>query len=532
LNVHIQIRPLPGSSLADRYLSGDSEILPFFSGDPYRLESYRRRWAELGERQTRKQREIAAAALHPTSQRARERLARFVDEGGAVVTTGQQAGLFTGPLYTVYKALTAVRLADRLEQALGVVVLPVFWTASEDHDWAEVDHTHIIDRHNRLRRVSVPTTDARPLPMSERTFGSEIETAVDDLAHLISGQEHGRIILQLVRDAYQPGRSVAMAFRRLIAEILAPFDVLITDAADPALKEASLPVLRHEVFSSARHEEILRGTADCIAMLDEPVQVPILASASNVFLRTAHGRERLLRSPRGWLARDSGARFAMNELEHILSTEPGRFSPNVLLRPVVESTVFPVLAYVAGPGEISYFAQLRGLFEAHGTSMPLVYPRTSVVLLEPAVQECFEQTGLTIADLGMPRHVLLRRHSRGSMPEPIGSALAELRADVVAGFDHLAKLSAEIDPALRNVLGARRNRVLSTVREAETKILRSLSRNHQPWQQHLDALFTHLKPLGSEQERVVNVLPYLATHGMALLDTVVHAIPINLEERG
>jgi bacillithiol synthase len=532
LNVDIQIRPLPGSSLVGRYLSGDSEVLPFFSGDPFRLESYRRRWAEVGEQQTRKQRETAAAALHPTSERARQRLARFVDQGGAVVTTGQQAGLFTGPLFTLYKALTAVRLADRLERTLGVAVLPVFWTASEDHDWAEVDHTYIIDRQNSLQRISVSSTEARPLPMSERTFGSEIETTVGDLAHHLAEQEHGRLVAQLVRDTYQPGRSVAAAFRRLIAELLAPFDVLITDAADPALKEASLPVLSHEVLSSARHEGILRDTADRLAKLDAPVQVPILDSASNVFLRTAHGRERLLRSPRGWLARDSGARLTMDELEHILSAEPSRFSPNVLLRPIVESTVFPVLAYVAGPGEISYFAQLRGLFEAHGTSMPLVYPRASVVLFEPEVQKYLDQTGLTVADLGTPRHVLLRRHSRGSMPEPIGSALAELRADVVTRFDHLANLSAEIDPTLRSVLGARRNRALLIVREAETKILRSLSRSHQLWQQHLDALLTHLKPLGSEQERVVNVLPYLATHGMALLDAVAQAIPINTEARG
>ena len=159
----------------DDYRAGRPEAARFFDGHPGDLRAFRAKLAEVGRRFGRAERETAAAAVRPTSPGAAARLARFVEEGGAMVTTGQQAGLFTGPLYTIHKILTAIRLAEALEERLGIVVLPVFWAASEDHDFAEASHAYLVDGAGKLRRLAVSATDARPVPMSEMRLGEDVE---------------------------------------------------------------------------------------------------------------------------------------------------------------------------------------------------------------------------------------------------------------------------------------------------------------------------------------------------------------------
>jgi len=531
LNIDIQVRPLGGPALVQQYLAGAPEAAAFFRGDPFDPSAYRSRQEEVLATFARNRREKAAAALRPTSPAAHARLARFVEQGGAVVTTGQQAGLFGGPLFTVLKALTAVRLAETLEATLGIVVLPVFWIASEDHDWAEVNHAYLVDRGSKLHRVEARSEDPNPLPMHVRTFDESLESTLSDLEQVLSGYRYSRDVVRSIRTHYRPDSTVAAAFGSLVTELLAPFDVLTVDAADPALKQASEPVLRRALTDAAAHEAGLQTTAEQLATEGFGVQVPVLPSAANLFLQTAHGRERLYRDGRGgWLTHESGERHTLTELEERLVAEPGVFSPNVLLRPVVESHVFPVLAYVAGPGEMAYFGQLRSLFEAQGVGMPLVYPRASMVLQEPRVTDALARLGLSEADLHRPRHELIRRRSREAMPARVVEGLRELRQSVVDRFDDVADEAAAIDPMLASAIGARRNRALLEVADAEQKILRAVTRKEEEWARRLDGVAAHLLPLGQPQERVLNALPFLAEHGASLLQEIAARIPTPLRE--
>jgi bacillithiol synthase len=530
MTVEIRVRPLAGPQLVRRYLEGDHDTLSYFAGDPRRLSSFRSQLSRVEARFGTAERQRAAAALRPTSAAAADRLRRFVDEGGAVVVTGQQTGLFTGPLYTVYKALTAVRLAAALERALGTVVLPVFWVASEDHDWAEVNHAYGVDGADRLRRIALDTADPRPLPMHERPLGQGLDNALEDLRDIVGATPFSDTLLRSVRACYGPGRTVASAFRELIAELLSPWDVLTTDAAEPALKEASRNVLAAELTNSDAFEARLRETAERLARAGVSPQVPILPSAPNLFVRTDHGRERLFRAGDGWMTRESGARFTSAELMEIADAEPVRISPNVLLRPVVESSVFPVLAYVGGPGEIAYFAQLREYFDAHGVTMPLVYPRSSMLLLEPAARKLLAELGTDSETLKDDPAVLLRRRSRSLVPEPVRDGLAALRSTLVERFDALAADAAAVDPTLRGMVATRRNRALLGVADAENRIVRAIGRGEGEWRARLDAARAHLAPLGQEQERVANILPILARHGPGVLEQIVAAIEVEWQD--
>src|SRR5690606_279826 len=176
------------------YVNGRAPAVDFYGGDPYALESYRLKAEAVEGRFDREARARAARALTPTSPAARERLERFVEEGGAMVTTGQQAGFLTGPLYTVFKAVSAVVLARHLEEALGCIVLPVFWIASDDHDWAEVNHAYLLDARNRLVRLGLPGDDGASLPMSAHRLDGDLETICDYASEVIAANGNNRAL--------------------------------------------------------------------------------------------------------------------------------------------------------------------------------------------------------------------------------------------------------------------------------------------------------------------------------------------------
>ena len=500
------------------YLAGTPEAAHFFSGHPADLQSIRAKLEEVTRRFGRAEREAAAAAVRPTSASARERLARFVEQGGAMVTTGQQTGLFTGPLYTIHKILTAIRLAEALERELGIIVLPVFWCASEDHDFAEANHTFAVDGAGKLRRFSVGQTDPRPVPMSEMRLGTDIESVVDEYGELVAQQRGTGVDLTRFSGPYRTGETVAGAFRGMVEGLFADFDLLVTDAADPALKQVSVPVLRAAVADAAGHERLLQQRTEALEVAGYAPQVTLVPDAANVFYHGPAGRERLVRAGRGWAAPDARIRVTPEEVEARIAAEPGSFSPNVLLRPVVESAVFPTLAYVGGHAEVAYFAQIEPLFGAMGILPPVAYPRFSARLVPDEVAEAAAELGVTDAELALPEHELIALVARRRLAPEVGERLRALRGSIVEGFGAVMDAADGIDPNLQLAIGARRDRALLAAADAERKILAHAKRSDRGITELLPLVRNTLMPFGAPQERSLNLLPFLAMRPTLLRD--------------
>lgn len=524
--VRVEVEPPRGSRLVEDYLAGRPEIAPFYEGHPHRLESYRAKLEEVRGRFGREARERAAAALTPTTAGARERLRRFVEEGGAMVTTGQQAGLFGGPLYTVHKILTAVRLAEALERALGVPVLPVFWIASEDHDFAEVDHAYAVDGAGALRRVRVGAREAAPHPMSATTLDESATGAREEFLAL-AGTGEGSAGPAL--SGYRPGATVADAFQATVLSLFAEQELFVTRADDPHLKAASLPVLLREARSAAEHERRVAEQSARLAGAGYPPQVALAEGATHLFFHDPRtGRERLQRDGEGFVAPAAGRRFTAAELERELREHPGRFSPNVLLRPVVESAVFPTLAYVGGPAETAYFAQIHPLFAAFGMRMPVVFPRFSATLVPAEAERALSEIGLSRGDLALPEHELLERLARARVPAEVAERLAALRAALVEGFGAVMDAAGSA-PDLELALGARRNAALLEVARAERKVVRHFKRSSPETARALRLARSHLRPLGAPQERVLTVFQYLHRRP-GLLREIAEGMQVRLQE--
>jgi bacillithiol biosynthesis cysteine-adding enzyme BshC len=519
------------SRLVRDYLAGAPALASFFSGHPRDADAFRRKAAEVDRRLDAAARGRVAAAFRPLSENAVRKLARILAGDGYMVTTGQQTGLFTGPLYTVHKALSAMRLAAELETLLDRPVLALFWCAADDHDWAEVNHVSVLDGQRYVQRIGLPDDpDAPAMAMSHRPIPASIGVALDELSAALPRSPWGDACLQRLRAAYRPGRSMAEAFEDALAAVLEGMDVALVSSAHPLVKRHSLPVVRRALVDWAAQERAVAGQTARLEAAGYPAQVAVAEGASNVFLQTEAGRDRLVRDGDAWMLRRARRRFAESELLERLEREPGNFSPNVLLRPVVESSLFPTVAYVGGPAETSYFAQIGCLFLAHGILPPLASPRHSVTLVDPKAAALLERNGLDPRSVRLPFAELVARVVKEELPVEVGAALERLRERVGASFDELAAAASALDPTLAGPLRGARHRALARAADLEKKILHHARLRQASRFEQVRRAAAALYP-AAPQERVLNVFPYLAEYGPRLLEAVLRGMAVELNGR-
>jgi len=520
LKLDIEVGRVTGGALVADYVAGAPAARAFYAGwwgDP---DAYRAKALEVDGRFGRAERERAALAMvAPTG--AEERLSDWVERGGYLVTTGQQPVLFTGPLYTVYKALTAVRLASALEDHLDAPVLPLFWVASEDHDWEESNHTGVIDVENELRRVEVAApAEELGRPLHRIHPGGELERARAELLAHLPTSDFSPPLAALLERAYRPGHTLPEAFARTLLGLLQPFGLFLVDAAHPVVKEASLAVLERELDHAEEHERVLTERARQLEAAGYHVQVPVLAGGVNLFVEGPAGRERLYRDDGSFHLRHSGARLTREELGRRLREEPGTVSPNVLLRPVVESHVFPTLSLVGGPAESAYLGQLQPYFEAHAIRPPVIHPRFGATVIEGKVGKVLEKFALAPEELRRPFHEVAAAVAESELPGGVRRALGEIRGALAKGTSSLIEAARAVDPTLKGPIEHARGAALDALADAERKILQAVKRENEVALGQLEKARLHLFPEGKPQERVLSPFYYLFRYGPAFLTAV------------
>jgi bacillithiol synthase len=518
--VEILTRPLSGSPIVDGYLSGSPGAGRFFpSGFPGDPEAYRSRARQVEARFSRDARLRLAGALRGGGEERHERLRRFVEEGGFAVTTGQQPGLFGGPLFALYKALTAAALARRLEELLGRPVLPVFWVAAEDHDWEEVRRIHLLDPDNELEAVEVPVPAGREeAPLHRVVLGPEVIRARDRFLSLLPDSDFAPRWRTLLEGSYRQGETLPGAFARLLEGLLAPAGVFILSPETETLQEASLPLLLAEAEGAAEVQATLARRGEELEAGGFALQVPLLPGGMNLFFEGPRGRDRLFLDGDGFRLRRAGEVLSLKELRSRAQADPALLSPNVLLRPVVESSLVPTLSYVAGPGEMAYFAQTGPVFQAHGMEPPVIHPRLSAVLLEGKVGKVLKKFGLEVEAVARPHHEVAAALLRDEIPEAVRSALGEFRGNVARSAQQLSQAVAEVDPTLGGPVDHLRNQSFALLGDVEKKVVQALKRENEVALAQLEKIRLHLFPTGRPQERVLSPFYYLFRYGPGLLD--------------
>lgn len=494
-DVRIVTESLGGSPLS-RLLQGGAAPEGWMPRAPRTAEEWSvRARARMEERDW----SAALAALAPAfdaSGAAAERLERVRREGGVVVTTGQQPGLFGGPIYTWSKAMGALALADEIERATGIATVAVFWAATDDADFAESSTTMVA----RVGGVDVLRDDMAPpvgTPMALAPLG-DVTMLLTGLLHSAGSAADPRPLDALSRAYARTTTTVGGAYLALLRELLAPLGVPVLDASHAAVRAASLPVLHDALRGASRVEAALAArTAQLVAAGHSP-QVELVAGLSLVFERVGEIK----------------ARVALSDAEARSRAESSTFTPNVLLRPIVERAILPTVAYLGGPGEMTYFAQVSAAAEALGLVPPLALPRWSCTLIEPDVDRLLAQFGVEVAALTDP-HALEGAVAHGFMHAGSAAALAAARRAIAAlpeGVGAEAEalgLSAAVQGAMQS-LQHRMDRL-------ERRLVAGIKRREHDQLRDVATLRAALYPRGTRQERALNLLPFLARHGLALL---------------
>jgi bacillithiol synthase len=423
---------------------------------------------------------------------AAQRLARVRREGGVVVTTGQQPGLFGGPIYTWTKALGALALADALERATGIATAAIFWAATDDADFVEASST-VIARTGGADRLEHQQAPEAGTPMSLAPLG-DLRSQLTLLGTACGSGVDPRPLEATQRAYGDPRHTIGGAYVDLLRSLLAPLGVPVLDASHPAVAAAGGPVLREALASAAFVERALeRRTAELRDAGFEP-QVEDMPGLTLVFGRDGTRKRRLAQDER--------------------VAESTVLTPNVLLRPILERAILPTVAYWAGPGELAYFAQASAAASAMGHEPPLAVPRWSCTLLEPHVLAVLERLGLQPDDLRHP-HAAERRLAREAMDSRTAAGLAAMRADVASLTERLGTepRALGLDAVVQGAVVSLQHRI----DRLERRLLAGVARRETDRMRDLGTARGALYPFGGRQERTLNLIPILARHGTELL---------------
>ena len=445
-----------------------------------------------------KPRRIAAdvlAAVLPGP--GRDRLAR-----GEVlaVTTGQQPGLFTGPLYTIHKALSAIALARRIETERGVPVVPVFWVAGDDHDFAEANHAAVLGKDGEVVNIVLRERahEAPQLPLFREQLAGDIEAALAAFDAALPDSECKPEVRQWLETSYRPNTNLADAGADALHRLLGARGegLAIFRAHDRAAKRAAAPWL--------------------LRALDETLDDGL----TPVLVEGRLGRDRLRHEGSDFVTRRSAERFSRAQLEQMAAETPELLSPNVLLRPVIEAALFPTLAYVGGPGEMDYLQDTAPLFSKLGVAPQARVPRWSGLIIEARVDKVLSKHGLTPADFNGQPGALEARFAQADLPPDLAATLQQLRQDLEARYARISGEVQQLDPTLERTVQSARNAALAGTHEIEKKLVASLKRSQGTVLGQLARVRAALAPGGKPQERVLTVASFLARYGGALLDDI------------
>jgi len=511
----------PPSRLFRDYVAGASSVRPFYEGARWDLEavaaaaqatsSFDRPRAALAEALVRQQEGLGA-------ERAAAQARRLGQPETAALVTGQQAVLFGGPLYVLYKAVAAVKVARLLAERSGRPVVPVFWVASDDHDFAEVRSVSVLDEAGQIVNIRyAPEHEPVGEPAARIVLDSTITGLVEELGRALPAGLNRDGLLGRLAGCYRPGATLSGAFARFLSSLLP--ELVVLDPSDPALKALMLPVMSRELQESSPTSRLADQRGRELLAAGYHQQVPVRPGFLNLFVYAEGQRRALAFDDSRIEVRGTGRRLHVEEALRLLQAQPADWSPGVLLRPLAQDLMLPTAAYVGGPAEVAYHAQIAPSYAHFGIPRPAVMPRPSLTVVEPAQARALETEGLTLPDLQEDPQTILGRWVKESHPE-IEAAFTRVREAVEGEMAAVEAALGALDPTLRGAADSARGRILHQVEGLQEKAMRALKKRDQVRADRLRRTRDALLPGGSFQERGLGLVSVLARHGDAIVGLI------------
>lgn len=516
---------LPKSNqLVRDYLAGEKNALQFFDYDYRELETYLLRMRELKEqifpREALVEHLLTFNRKYTSHPNVFKNIEKLRLDNSAVVITGQQAGFLTGPLYTIYKAVSTVMLAKQLEEKLNIPVAPVFWVAGEDHDFQEVNHVWVFndklekeiyrDLHNEGKSISTIAIDKERMEQwLERVFYAFGET------------NHSKNVLDFVRKKLEVSHTVSDFFIQIMSSFFEKYGLIFVDSANEELRNIEAAFFHELVKHNEQLRNRLHEQSEVIARSGYQLGVDTERECVHLFYHDEEKRRLLYKEKGLFQSKDKEIALTEEELVKTCLQSPEKLSNNVVTRPLMQEYLFPTLAFVAGPGEIMYWAQLKNCFHLFNKKMPPIIPRMHVTIVERNVHKLIRKFNLSLDEIlssGVSKYrEAWFKQQKGDNARQV---MAEVKEMVDLAHAKLRKFAWETDHNLGQISEKNRQLIFQQLDYMEKRIEKFYEARYSNELFAFNEIEAHIFPNGNLQERVWNIFYYVNQYGIAFIDSL------------
>ncbi|MBT2687928.1 bacillithiol biosynthesis cysteine-adding enzyme BshC [Bacillus sp. ISL-47] len=519
---------LPATNrFATDYTAQTEELMQFFH---YRFNSssdYKARLGELKDRSFMRNElsEYIGKFMDrfPASAAVHESLAKLKQENSAVIIGGQQAGILTGPLYTIHKIISIISLAEQKEKELGVPVVPVFWIAGEDHDYQEVNHVYV-EKTNKMEKVIYPEKVFEKSMVSNICLDrNKCKSWVEAIIESFGETQYTKSLLKTLRDTINQSESFVDFFAGIIMHLFKDTGLLLVDSGDRDLRMLERDILTKQIESFGEITKRVKDQQDQLKRSGFPNTIEIGENAANLFYYDEKHKERILleynQEKKVFYGKECFHEFTMDQLMEIAEKYPERLSNNVVTRPITQEWLFPTLAFIAGPGEIAYWAELKKAFECFGMKMPPIMPRLNMTILERSVESDMKELNLDLQEVltsgtEAKKKDYLELIKNESIEEQFRLTKEQLKQNYIL----IEELTGKEANALLPMLKKNEELLLKQMDFMESKIQQTIQKKHDVIISKYEKVENALRPGGSPQERVWNGLYYINKYGTSFVN--------------
>jgi len=456
---------------------------------------------------------------YQASPKTFEMIEKLRDPKAVCVFSGQQAGLLGGPMLTLVKAVAVVKAAEQYSRDLQRPVIPIFWIAGDDHDFEEANHTFVLDRHGALVRLAYQHPPGMELPMSEAKFddGEELARVKDRLRETLGETDFTPELYDLIDRAYTEADTFVTAFGKLMAGLTRDLGLTLFCPGDVDIKRHAIPLFKTIVEKQDALHRIILDRNQQIEKSGYHIQVEKKDNACHLFCNDG-GRKPIMRDGDSFVVCDH--RFSREELLRQIEKQPERFSPDVMIRPVLQSYLFPTIAQKGGPAEIAYLAQINPIFELFGVPVPHYKARPTITLMEKRFEKLMRKEEISFEELTGDIEQVVNKVLAKSFPSDLEELFGHLRRHVLCHFEDISRGSLEFDPSLKKFAEQTSGKIDFMLKAFEGKVFSSHKKKQQETRDRIYRLWQAIYPNHGMQERTLNISYFISKYGFEVVSLI------------
>lgn len=514
---------LPATNrFATDYLAGSPEIQEFFHYQFQKESDYKERVLELQNRKFMRKELVSCIEEFmkpfPTSKEVEKSLSKLADDRSVVVIGGQQAGILTGPLYSIHKVISIISMAKQKEAQLNIPVVPVFWIAGEDHDFQEVNHIYM-EKDGEIQKNTYPEKVIEKKMVSDIELNQELCSKwVEDIIEELGETDHTNELLQFMEESIRKSHTFVDFFAQIIMRLFKNEGLLIIDSGYSGLRRLEREIFISQIKQASQITRRVKAVQQKLNHSGFEHSIDLSDQAANLFYYDEKNKERVLleyeQEEGQFFGKNGMVRFTVDELLHIASEFPTKLSNNVVTRPITQELLFPTLAFIAGPGEIAYWAELKEAFQLFSLKMPLLVPRLNITLLDRSVQTDLEELNLSVEDVLKNGIGNYREDYLFSIKDQELEGLFQSAEDGL--IEQYRLIQKKIDKGLTPLFHKNQQILLRQIDFLKDKVNKSIRDKNKVILNKYQRVENKLKPLNAPQERILNPLLFMNTHGISL----------------